>query len=246
MNYYYNIEPFHFANEDIVTITPNIESFLSSITLSQKRDNFLFAILLDDTNTPGKPVEEELIKKIVLLQKIHPCVMLLETSLTPITLALMELIGWQNLIFTKRDIRLININNSKKSQLLFRSKYDGFDCRKLNQTSNSYLSDEFCDLVKPTCVFYTVAWYYFRLLSPKKELISLLNLHYSENTVKKAMRKFASHLKLDNLKREAILITNLPIVYKPNEKKENNISQKTSLKEGWHINATNLHNHFYY
>ena len=194
-------------------ITRRIESYSNG-------SKFVFGVLLDDTETPGKPVMLDEAEAFVVSNKLIPCVRIFETMLAPLAFSVLLHIPTCHLHIEKRRLWY---QDQDKSEPFVLFRHIDRSCRQrtveefLASLRDNMTSPQTQSGLLPTCPLYTAAWYLFRLMTSIEHWHDLAN--QGIDGAKNHALQLAIYLREHPPTMLAVLATFLQEFLKPNEVK---------------------------
>lgn len=166
-----NIEPFHFPAEAVVQLAPPaLPETLVTERSSGRSIPRTFAILLDDTSTPGIGVYEGEARAFVRRFGAEPCLFVLETDLVSLAWCVLRNLAVANL---RVEGRYIYLAHAVRKILLFRGRRPQAVSQLLGAEFPVSESESLLATGRPSCPVYTLAWYYFRLATERQDWVEL-------------------------------------------------------------------------
>jgi hypothetical protein len=212
---YLNIEPIHFAREELVTTRP------ARVPGEGSDGARAYAVLLDDTASPGSPVMVAEAKAYVRGACRGPSLFVCETRLAPIAWSLLRSLKPDRFEFRYKrlfvridheDVMLCRPGSSSESPLRAQDRdvpLETFGVRGLS-------AEDVLRIARPTCLLYTVAWYVFRL-SIEYGCWAGLSVSQTKAEVDHAIGQVAELIEDREFNQRSRLITYIPAVFRTNE-----------------------------
>jgi hypothetical protein len=208
-NVYLNVEPLHFASEGIVarrpTALPDLVRYADDTSL------LTFAVLLDDTSSPGLPVMEAEARASAQDLGATPCTFVRETSLSPLAFEVVFMLPRERIKIRRHSVSFLTDDGSV---VLCRTSSETPMPLALDLLSNSRPPGDILAFIRPSCTLYTVAWDIFRFVTPFQRWRQLADL---EIDIMTEIRCLADGLRSTDRTGQCHLLNNLPNVFETNE-----------------------------
>lgn len=232
---YLNIEPIHYGSEQIVYGQPEVERIRARIRQSNK-ESITFGVLLDDTAASGQPVKRGEIDDFVRRHELRPRLLILETDLTWIAVAILWRLKRDFLRVEKRFVwhldepgEFVVVQRFTKGAPIPDAKCPGSYVRtqlKADSTGRHIYS-----LMVPTCALYIAAWYSLRLLTPLKKWLELAEAS-TEMTVIDHVKNVALQILDGSLEPLSHLVNFIPKAYERDEERSLRLLNKLFQNAG--------------